>query len=108
MDKQKTFSMIRYREIKPDFPEIWRVFISGCSSAGKTYFARKLLESNLFKCSRIYIYQQYCNKWQGPAFGVRSGVRKNITHRNQTEKKIKDDHNSTKIGTSNIFGGNHL
>ena len=48
--------MIRYREIKPDFPEIWRVFISGCSSAGKTYFAKKLLESNFFEFSRIYYY----------------------------------------------------
>ena len=27
------------------------------------------------------------NKWQGPALGDRSGVRKNITHRKQTEKQ---------------------
>ena len=27
------------------------------------------------------------NKWQGPAFGARSVVRKNITHRKQTEKQ---------------------
>ena len=48
-------------------------------------------------------------KWQGPAFGARSGVKKNITQRKQTEKnKIKDGHNSTKIGASNIFGGNQL
>ena len=27
------------------------------------------------------------NKWQGPALGARSGVRKNITHRKETEKQ---------------------
>ena len=27
------------------------------------------------------------NKWQGPAFGAHSRVRKNITHRKQTEKQ---------------------
>ena len=48
--------MIRYREIKPDFPDIWRVFISGCSSAGKTFLAKQLLDSNLFEFSRIYYY----------------------------------------------------
>ena len=48
--------MIRYREIKPDFPNIWRVFISGCSSAGKTFFAKKLIDSNLFEFSRIYYF----------------------------------------------------
>ena len=43
----------------------------------------------------------------GLAFGVRSGVIKNIAHRKQTEKqKITDCHNGTKIGTSNLFGGN--
>ena len=50
------FTMIRYREIKPDFPDIWRVFISGCSSAGKTFFAKQLLDSNLFEFSRIYYF----------------------------------------------------
>ena len=48
--------MIRYREIKPDFPNIWRVFISGCSSAGKTFLAKQLLDSNLFEFSRIYYF----------------------------------------------------
>ena len=51
-----SISMIRYREIKPDFPDIWRVFISGCSSAGKTFFAKQLLDSNLFEFSRIYYF----------------------------------------------------
>ena len=45
----------------------------------------------------------------GPALGARSGVRNNITHRKHNEKnRIKDGHNSTKIGASNIFGGNQL
>ena len=48
--------MIRYREIKSDFPEIWRVFISGCSSAGKTSLAKKILDSKFFKFSRIYYF----------------------------------------------------
>ena len=48
--------MIRYREIKPDFPNIWRVFISGCSSAGKTFLAKQFLDSNLFEFSRIYYF----------------------------------------------------
>ena len=48
--------MLRYRELDLKFSEIWRVFISGSSSAGKTYFARQVLESNFFKCRRIYYY----------------------------------------------------
>ena len=49
--------MIRYREI-PDFEfaKIFRIFISGSSSAGKTYFAKNLLKQNLFQFSRIYYY----------------------------------------------------
>ena len=56
MNILKSFNMIRYREIKPDFPNIWRVFISGCSSAGKTFFAKQLIDSNLFEFSRIYYF----------------------------------------------------
>ena len=57
------------------------------------------------KKNNVYIY-----KWQRPSFGAHSGVRKNITHRKPTEKKtkIKDGHNCTKIGASNVFGGNQL
>ena len=43
----------------------------------------------------------------GPALGARSGVRKNITHKKKLNK-IKDGHNATKIGASNIFEGNQL
>ena len=49
-------SMIRYSEVNINFPEIWRVFISGCSSAGKTHLAKQLIESGMIKCSRIYYF----------------------------------------------------
>ena len=48
--------MIRYREQHDDFPDIWRVFISGCSSAGKTFFARQLIQSNFIRFNRIYYF----------------------------------------------------
>ena len=48
--------MIRYRELKVDFPDIWRVFISGCSAAGKTFFAKQLIESGYIKFKRIYYF----------------------------------------------------
>jgi len=48
--------MLKFREINENFPEIWRVFISGSSSAGKTHFAKQLLQANFFKFERIYYY----------------------------------------------------
>ena len=48
--------MIRYREVELKFSDIWRVFISGSSSAGKTYFAKQLLASGLFEVKRIYYF----------------------------------------------------
>ena len=48
--------MIRYRELKVDFPDIWRVFISGCSAAGKTFFAKQLVESGYMRFKRIYYF----------------------------------------------------
>ena len=36
--------------------EIWRVFISGSSSAGKTYFAKQLLAHKFFKYEHIFYY----------------------------------------------------
>ena len=49
-------SLIRTKKIETNFPEIWRVFISGSSSAGKTYFAKQLLLANLFDVKRIYYF----------------------------------------------------
>ena len=48
--------MIRYRAVNIKSPEIFRIFISGCSSAGKTYFAKQLIDSGLIQCKRIYYY----------------------------------------------------
>ena len=49
--------MIRYREIKKfKFAEIFRIFISGSSATGKTFFAKALLKRNLFSFSRIYYF----------------------------------------------------
>ena len=50
--------MIRFREIESKLfdAEIWRVFISGSSSAGKTHFAKKLLAKNLFNYERVYYF----------------------------------------------------
>ena len=49
--------MIRYREISNfTFSSIFRVFISGCSASGKTFFAHQLLKSNLIKYERVYYF----------------------------------------------------
>ena len=48
--------MLRFREVDLKFSDIWRVFISGSSSAGKTFFARQLIEAKLFKCKRVYYF----------------------------------------------------
>ena len=48
--------MIRYKEVQLEFAEIFRVFISGSSSAGKTFFARRLLELKLFDFNRVYYF----------------------------------------------------
>ena len=48
--------MFRIRECTDVFPDIWRVFISGCSSSGKTHFAQKLIDSPYINCDRIYYF----------------------------------------------------
>ena len=48
--------MFRYKEVQLNFSEIFRVFISGSSSAGKTFFARRLLELKLFDFDRVYYF----------------------------------------------------
>ena len=48
--------MFRYKEVQLTFSDIFRVFISGSSSAGKTYFAKKLLNKNLFNFQRVYYF----------------------------------------------------
>lgn len=49
--------MIRFREYEnAEFANIFRVYISGSSASGKTYFARELLDSELLRCEQIYYY----------------------------------------------------
>ena len=48
--------MFRYKEVQLNFAEIFRIFISGSSSSGKTYFAKRLLEENFFNFSRVYYF----------------------------------------------------
>ena len=48
--------MLTFREVNFEFADIFRVFISGSSSAGKTYFARQLIENKYIEPERIYYY----------------------------------------------------
>jgi len=48
--------MLRFRECATVFPDIWRVFISGSSASGKTYFTQQLIESGLINFERIYYF----------------------------------------------------
>ena len=48
--------MFRYREVNLKYSDIFRVFLSGSSSAGKTHFAHQLLKLNLFPWERIYYF----------------------------------------------------
>ena len=48
--------MFLFKEIEEKPADIWRVFIAGSSSAGKTHFARQLLAANFFKCNRVYYH----------------------------------------------------
>ena len=49
--------VVRFREI-PDlsFNKTFRVYISGSSESGKTFFAKQLLQRKLFNYSRIYYF----------------------------------------------------
>ena len=48
--------MFKIKQVSCNFAPIWRVFISGSSSAGKTYFAKMLLGAQIFKFKRIYYF----------------------------------------------------
>ena len=48
--------MIKYREYNFNFAEIFRIFISGMSSSGKTHFTYNLLQSGLFSFDRVYYF----------------------------------------------------
>ena len=49
-------SLIKAKKVDAIYPDIWRVFISGSSSAGKTFFAKQLLSADLFDVRRIYYF----------------------------------------------------
>ena len=48
--------MFRIRECTDNFPDIWRVYISGSSSSGKTHFAKELLDSSYINFERVYYF----------------------------------------------------
>ena len=54
--------MFKIKQVKCCFDPVWRGFISGSSSAGKTHFARLLLEAKLFKFRRVYYYHPDINE----------------------------------------------
>ena len=57
MDMIEPFKeMLKFREVDLKFADIFRVFISGSSSAGKTHFARELFEYKYIQPERIYYY----------------------------------------------------
>ena len=45
---------------------------------------------------------------RGWLLGPAQGLEKTLHTENKQKNKIQDAHNSTKIGASNIFGGNQL
>ena len=58
----------------------------------------------LTKRKTMYIY----TSGSGPLLGLTQGLEKTLHTENKQKNKIEDAHNGTKIGASNIFGGNQL
>ena len=56
--------MFKIKQVNFEFAPIWRVFLSGSSSAGKTYFARLLLETELIDFDRVHYYHPDINENQ--------------------------------------------
>ena len=56
----------------------------------------------------IYIPKITQNKWQDWLWGPAKGFKITLHMENILKNRIKDGRNSTKIGASNIFGGNQL
>ena len=48
--------MFQIKTVDLNETEVWRVFISGSSSAGKTYFAKQMLKAEFFKFERIVYF----------------------------------------------------
>ena len=61
--------MFKIKQVNCEFAPIWRVFLSGSSSAGKTHFARLLLETQLINYERIHYYHPDINETKPTDWG---------------------------------------
>ena len=61
--------MFKIKQVNYEFAPIWRVFLSGSSSAGKTHFARLLLETKLITFDRIHYYHPDINETKPTDWG---------------------------------------
>ena len=63
---------------------------------------------SLLSCKQTLNFRKENNKWQNPPLGPTQELEITLHIDNILKNKIKDGHNSTKIGASNISGGNQL
>ena len=61
--------MFKIKQVNCEFAPIWRVFLSGSSSAGKTHFARLLLETELIDFDRVHYYHPDINETKPTDWG---------------------------------------
>ena len=61
--------MFKIKQVNCEFAPIWRVFLSGSSSAGKTHFARLLLETKLIDFDRVHFYHPDINETKPTDWG---------------------------------------
>ena len=61
--------MFKIKQVNFEFSPVWRVFLSGSSSAGKTHFARQLLETELIDFEKIYYYHPDINETKPTDWG---------------------------------------
>ena len=59
-----------HRKVNIEFPEIWRIFISGSSGSGKTTLAGQVLESGQFEFNHVFYF--------GPDFHTECPVQWNV------------------------------
>ena len=58
--------------------------------------------------STLEKWKSKLDKWQDRLWGPAQGLEITLHIETYSKNRIKDGHNSTKIGASNIFGGNQL
>ena len=61
--------MFKIKQVNCEFAPIWRVFLSGSSSAGKTHFAKLLLETKLIDFDRVHYYHPDINETKPTDWG---------------------------------------